>query len=515
MLAPEAFTPPPSPPPVVELRLPAHAGGPLLVRSHGYAYRVSGNTLLDAAKLQRLIAAAATPADAVGAMNQAYQHAGYALVALRAEVQGQDVDVRVIEGRITRVHARPDVARFYRGVAFDPALSNDALIRRNILAQGYAAREGLGLKPSVAPAPQHGGTELSVDTPPQPGWRPLSGNVVLGNYGSRYVGGDVLGENLQWHPGHGLEFNLGYAHGLPGLTSAAAGSRYDAVNAGASVFTPWGLYGLAYSRSHYRVGQIASAFTPVGETETWGLTGSQLVFASPTLRLSTTQGLNHVWNHATVFGTYVLTDQDYNDASVGVQANANASLFGQPAAFSVGLGYTLGLTAPRATLSAQTPGAPQSRFHDWTLNASWQQNLPRGWTSSLSGSAQWALDTLPQNQQWVLGGYGSLSAWTPGLLVGDGGYLLRGQLATPPRSWRGWQVAANGFIEQGAVTFHYMAAGLPAWSMLADAGVGLTLTSPWKTQLTLSAARPIASKNVTATTMASQRSLYLVVQQSF
>ncbi len=511
------FSPPTAPAAEVRrLALPPGASAPLEVHSHGYTYVVVGNTLLSRTELERLLRAAAGPRQAVAAIDGAYQRAGYLLTAIRAEVTDKRVMLAVVRGEITKVEGASDVVRFFRGAEFDPDITRNALIRRNILADAYASRSGRGLRPSLAPGIQPGGTTLELGASEQPGFKPVSGNVMVGNYGSRYVGGVVLGENLAVHPGHGLEFTLGYAHGLANAQKATVGSRYDVFNAGASVATPWGFYGLSYSRSAYRIGTAGAPLYPKGLTEVYAFNSSQLLFASPEVRVSSVQNLTHVANGTKVFGgIYTLVDQDYNYAGVGLQIGGNTSLGGLSSAYNASIGGNLGLSGGRGTMTQQPAGAPVSRFHYWNAMFNWQQTLPQGWSGALSASGQWGLDTLPANQQWVLGGFGSLSAWVPGVLVGDGGYLLRASVQTPSWTRGGWSVNAQLFAEQGAVTTHYDPPGTPAWSMLADVGTGFTLTSPWKTQLSVLAARPVSNKNVRAATLNSTRSLYLLVQQPF
>jgi len=515
-ISPETFYLPPSAPAVVELRLAKGAGKPVVVVSHGFDYRVTGNSLLQESMVRRALAASPTPEAAVDALNNAYRKAGFLLVAIRAQVQATHVELTVIEGQITTIDARAGIEKFYDDLKFDQTVTSNQLIRRNILAEMYASRSGLGFRPSVGPAPQPGGSALSIDTPEQPGFKRFSGGLVLGNYGSRYVGGDVAAVNLQAQPGDGWLLAANYSHGLPNLTKASAGSRYDAGTLSFSKVTPWGVYGLSTSRSSYRLGVTGAPYYPQGQTETSALTGSQLAWASPTARLSLNQAFTHVAYKSEVLGgTFTLADQNYNYLTLGAQGSRNLSLGGLPGSVSAALGYNLGLSAPRGTLIYDLVSAPQSRFHYWTANASWQQALPQGWSANLAASGQWGLDTLPANQQWVLGGYGNLSAWTSGILSGDGGYLLRAVAQTPSWDWRGWQVNVQGFAEQGAVTTHYNPPGSPGWRMLADVGLGLTLTAPWKTQLSLTAARPVASKNVAAATFNSQRAVYVVLQQPF
>ncbi|MEL5849642.1 MAG: ShlB/FhaC/HecB family hemolysin secretion/activation protein [Candidatus Igneacidithiobacillus chanchocoensis] len=514
----QIFTPPPAPAAaVVELRLPQHAQGLLTVESHGYTYLLSGNTLLSADLLKRVIAAAPDPNAAVADLYRAYRESGHVLVAIRAQGLGEKrVRLSVIEGQITRVNAAEGLGKFYRGVDFDPAITDDALIRRNIMAQTYAQRNGEVFAASLKPAPQPGGSELEVTQTHDQDFRPVQGMVTLGNYGSRYVGGITLAENISIHPGAGTEFNFGYSHGLPNLQNDSRGSRSDAATAGGSIWTPYGLYGLSYSSNSYRIGDVGTPLYPAGLTRIWSLTGSQLAWASTTSRLSLTQNLSHVWNQQTVInGLYTLLDQNYNYLTLGAQYSQNVSIGGLAGVINGSISGSAGLTGPRGSLSVVSAGAPSARFRTWQAAFSWSQSLGKGWMGSLNASGQYALDTLPANQQWVIGGYGSLAAWTPGILSGDGGYTLRSTIQTPSWQWGKWQVVAQGFAEQGAVSTYYTPVGSPKWRMLADVGFGITLTAPWKTTLSLQAARPVANKNISPLTYASQRSIYLILQQPF
>jgi len=511
----DTFVPPHNPPQIVTLRLAENAGGEIAVESHGFRYTVSGNTLLSQTVIRTALLQAQSPESAINALNAAYRKRGYLLVALRAKVEDKNVSIAVIEGQISSLKAQPGIRPFYNGVEFDPAVTENALIRRNILAEMYASRSGLGFRPSVGPAPQPGGSELTIGSPEQPGFKRFGASVVFGNYGSRYVGGDVASINLQAQPGDGWLLAGNYSHGLPNLTTASAGSRYDAGALSVSKVTPWGIYGINLNRSSYRLGVAGAPYYPQGITETSALTGSQLVWASPTARWSLTQAVTHVAYKSTVLGgAYTLADQNYNYVTLGTQGSRNVQLAGLAGSVSLTLNYNLGVSAPRGTMVYDLPSAPQTRFHNWTVNASWQQALPRGWSANVSATGQWGLDTMPANQQWVVGGYGSLSAFSASL-AGDGGYLVRSVLQTPSWNLGGWSVNAQGFWEQGAVTTHYTPVGSPAWRMLSDVGVGLSLTSPWKTTLSLLAARPVAQKNVPAATFDSQKAVYFIVQQPF
>ncbi len=519
VLPPQVFTPPAAPTPsVVELRLPRNAGGPIDVEGHDLHCVVVGNTLLAPERIRAALLGAHDANEAIAALENLYRASGYVLVGLRAQVDadGKVVRISVIEGRITRIDAEAGIRDFYSDLLLAPDVTTNTLLKRNVLAELYASRNGEQFTPSLGPAPQPGGSALSISTPPQAGAKKLSGSVVLANYGSRYVGGYLLGENLLFHPGDGWEFAANYSQALPNLQRASAGSRSDNGGLAASRVTRWGIYSVSTQHSAYRIGVAGAPYYPQGYTDTVAIAGSQLLDVSPVGRLSVSQALTHVATQTTVLdGKYTLSDQNYNMLNLGVQASRNVMLGVYGGAINASAGATVGLSGQRGTLIYAQASAPQAHFHEWTLSANWQQALPRGWSSTLSANGQWGLDTLPSNQQWVIGGYGSASAWSPGVLSGDGGYLLRASVQGPALQWRGTSLAATAFAEQGAVTNHFNQAGTPTWAKLADVGVGVTATLPWKTQLSLYAARPVSHQGVTAAVYDNQRPFYVLLQQPF
>ncbi|MGC9271674.1 ShlB/FhaC/HecB family hemolysin secretion/activation protein [Acidiphilium sp.] len=512
----QTFTPTAMPRTVIERRLPAAAGAPIRVQSNGYDYVVTGNTLLPAARIRTELASATGPAEAAQRLLALYRRLGHVMIGIRVLTSSNHVTIAVVEGRIVDVREQASgLAAFYRGVAFDPTVTNDQLLRRNVMADAYASASGLDFRPNLRPAPQPGGSDLVLDAAQHPGFESLSGSALLGNYGNRYTGGVVLGENLQLQPGHGTVFALNYAHGLPELTNASRGSRYDGAGASAAVITPYGKYTLAWAGARYRVGAAGAPLYPEGSTEAWTLSGERLLAATPTARFGVNGALAHVHVASDVYGgAYVLTDQDYNVASLGFRVAKNVVAFGRQASVSATATATLGLSAPRGTLAISQPGAPESRFRYINLGLNWDQPLTAGWSLSLSTSGQWSWSSLPQNQQWVLGGIGSLSAWSPAIIVGDSGILNRAVLQSPTRSLGRWTASAQAFVEQGAAASRYTPPSTPAWTGLADAGLGVSLQ--WRrTQLSLVAATRIDSHNLTQADRNGRRALYVVLQQGF
>jgi hemolysin activation/secretion protein len=189
---------------------------------------------------------------------------------------------------------------------------------------------------------------------------------------------------------------------------------------------------------------------------------------------------------------------------------------GNTGSFNTSLIYNQGVNGSHGTLNNQIPSYPSAQFHYFDASLSLIQALPLGMTASFSASGQGAFNTLPQQNQWVLGGFGSLSAYYPGILVGDSGYSGRLQLQSPSWNYDGFTVSANAYVEAGGTTFTYLAPGQTPWQSLTDVGVGVNLQSPWGTSITALSALPVGWNHVSQQVRrASRVDAYFVLSQNF
>jgi hemolysin activation/secretion protein len=141
--------------------------------------------------------------------------------------------------------------------------------------------------------------------------------------------------------------------------------------------------------------------------------------------------------------------------------------------------------------SSATPLVPDTLFNLLNWNFVYAQNLPESFRASISLTGQWANSTLPTNQQWVLGGYGNLTAWFPGVVVGDQGMLAS---ASVSRSWE-WgplSLSPSLFLEAGYSQRSFVPQGGQATQFLSDIGIGLTASLKSGTSLTMGSAAPLA-----------------------
>jgi len=523
---------PPIPPPVapqVAIVAPAkQAAEPIVAESHGYRYEVSGNALLGPEAIVSTLAAAETPKDAIESLNQAYRKAGYLLTAVGAAVDGKVVAIRVIHGRITEEDLTPSLAAFYAGIEGREDLDRNTLIRKSALAENYAARQGMRPKVNFAPAQEVGGSKIIVTEEPIEGAKSWNAGLGFNNLGSRYSSRYVAQGNAAVRPGEGTELTATYTQGLPGLAQESAGSLYHAGAVGASVVTPWGLYGASYSNTQYLIGEALKSngqvLRPDGDITTWGVTGTQLAFANETARWTFTESFAHTDNVATAFdGLIVTQDQHYGVVAAGTSFSNSFAVLGENASFSAGVTVSQGLSprsgsfAPVSPGTPVRPGTPDPRFTLIQGNLSYTQALPMGYSAGLTWTGQWADTTLPQNQQWVLGGFGNLTAYTPAVLVGDSGTLTRASLGTPAWQWSDLSVTGGAFFEAGIVRLHYVADGTPVSRGLSDAGLSLSGSMKTGTSLTVAYAWPLWSRNLEqkAVDQLSRAHLYFSLNQTF
>jgi len=506
---------------------PAAAGATFYVDGQGYRYSVTGNTLLPQAIIEAALKAAANPKAAVDALNNAYVDAGYLFVVIGGQVDNKLVALQVVQGRITELDAPPDVLPFLRNLRDREDLTRNQLLRETAMLDFYGQRQGVRPTASFAKAAEIGGTRMVITEEPIPGAKPWSAGLSLSNLSGRFSSRYTTGGNVSVRPGNGLELTAAYNQGLPGLTSESSGATYKSGALGGSLVTPWGLYGLSYLKTDYQIGEAAAPFYPAGENEQGGVNGTQIVFASPTMRVATTQSFMRYSSLQTVDlaspgepeSRFTLVDQNYNVVSVGALVNTSIPALGRNAALNAGVTVAKGISGRSGSFLPADPGIPDPRFLVVQANATLQAALPYDVTAAATITAQHADATLPQAQQWILGGFGNLSAWLPAVLLGDTGVLGRATVSSKNYVWSGYSLSGGGYAEAGIAKLDYRGSDEPYTRGLGDVGLTLTGSTPFGTTLTLTYAFPVWYRNVEGAVRQSVDSnrahLYFTLNQTF
>ena len=518
-MATDVPLPNPDAAPVAAIVAPAAAvAAPITTESNGFKYTISGNTLLNPEVIVAAVQRATTPKEAIDGINAEFQRVGFFLTALRGEVNGQDVTLSVIHGRISEIDFAPSLAPFYAGLEGREDLTRSMVIRKSTLAEGFAGRQGLRPKVNFAAGSQFGGSKMTVAEEPIEGAKSWNAGLGFGNLGSRFSSRYLASANTAFRPGGGLELTANHAQGIPGLSPDTAGSSYRNGGIGASIVSPWGLYGFTHSATTYRIGESAAPLYPEGDIMTVGINGTQLAFADESSRWLFTQSFSHTDNVVTVFdGGFTITDQHYDVLALGTSFNKTFALFGLNASANIGVTLQKGTSPRTGTFVPQGDGVPDPRFGLVQANFSYSQTLPAGFSASFTLGGQWADATVPQNQQWVLGGFGNLTAYVPAVLVGDSGTLARLSAFSPPWVTSGFTFTGAAFLEGGIVRSHFTPALTPVTRGLADAGLSISANTGFGTSLTLAYAWPVSSRNLDEKSLDSlaKANLYFTVNQSF
>lgn len=514
------FTPVPTPPPTIEYSMPRYGAAPIVARVGGRTYTVTGNTLLSPALIRAILAQTTSPREALSRLLKQYHRDGYTLVAITGRPHGSHVTIQVFEGMITELHSPGEFSPYFAGVGWKTNLKRSTLVRDQIMASAYAARAGQDVKVNLSPAPNPGAAQLSVSATRKKNYLPISGVITFGNYGSRYASGYVAGGQVVANATHGIQINANFTQGIPGLRSISEGSNYYQNGVGASIVTPYGLYGFQADWTHFRLGRATFPLNPDGNIFSYQFTGTQLLYADAATRIALNEGLHHVRYKETVFnGFYTLVNQHYNYVSLGASVNRGVTIEGRAGSVNFGTTFNLGVSQPSGTLYDDAPGYPTPHFRYTNFSMSYDQALPLGVEAKLSGQAQWSVSTLPAQQQWVLGGLGDITAYEPGAVVGDSGYIARFEIDAP-KFQRGQASATFGaFLETGGATYAHPAPGTRPWQTLSDAGVMLRVRLPYGLAATAMAATPIHHSGFGAVgernLAANRLDAFFVVQKDF
>jgi hemolysin activation/secretion protein len=203
--------------------------------------------------------------------------------------------------------------------------------------------------------------------------------------------------------------------------------------------------------------------------------------------------------------------------TAGTSYNTTFAVLGQNANAGATLGVNYGLSHRTGTFLPIDVGIANPHFTQVSGSVNYVQALPEAFSLTISLSGQWSDTTVPQNQQWVLGGFGNLTAWLPAIMVGDSGSLLRASLATPSWQWSGLTLSGTAFYEAGLVNTYYTPIDRPAYRAASDAGLSISGAWTGGTLATLAYAWPLNTRNVSVSNLNAQgrAHLYFTLGQTF
>ena len=511
--------PPPLPPQqaevaVLERRAGAAEGGPITLEVGKFRLLVHGNTLLEEARIREVTDVARTPSQAILLLNALYSADGHPFVTVQYARDGQTIYVQVNEGYLAEVDAPPTLQPYFEPFEGQRNVTASDIEPARILAELKATRAGYTMsgKYSVDPDDPEALT-WTIDGKAVPDHDPWKLSATFGNPGNRFLGRYFGLASAEYAAPNGDLYSLGYAHGFTGLGSSRGGEAYDSGTFNYSTVSRWGLYGLNASYTDYEVTNLFPVFVDDREDAEIieaGLTGSQFLYASDASRWTLEQSLEYVDStieftddQVTVVGGQQLLvddqpvqDEQYGAARLGTTASHSWQLFERNGNVNGGIGYKRGFGGH---IDSDLSDARRTRDFD-IIDASFDAAYELPWNMLVGFNAktqQSRNDRLPQQQQWVLGGPDNLSAFLPGVLVGDSGTFARLRLQLPPGDIvEGLRYRFSLFVEGGRSKFENADGALGETRSLSDAGIKLEVALRQNLQLTVHVAEKLSDSNV-------------------
>lgn len=505
-------------------------GAAIVAEVAGTELRISGNRYLSEAQVRDIAAASKTPSQAIRALNQAYYSLGHLLITVYYAERDSVIHVHVVNGELAGIEAPEPLRSHFLPLLGDKSLTASEFERRRILADLQASRTGHDYTMSYRAGANPEDLTLVFKQSKSPDYRVADFSLDVGNQGNRFVGRYFAGADMSYRFWQGAELSLGYETALVEWGDTSGGRNYDGIRLSLDKPLRFGLYGaelhyVTYDRDVILVnpGEADTSFlcvafnlcndapatlTPVvvdGETQVAALTGEQVLLANHRQRLTATQRLEAVDSEITLDDGRLVQDEPYTSAEVGLKYFRRAQWWGFPTRWSAQAFVKGGLSGDDGTLGTEQD-APEA-VAAGKRRAGFLLFKPRlGLKLDVSSKLSVALDVLgqyadgeqlPQEQQFVLGGLSTLSAYLPGTLVGDTGLYTRLKLErTPWRPFDGAALTPSLFVEYGEARFEDVSGPLSATRSLVDAGLRIEGSIGWGLNLSLVAAVPVSDRNL-------------------
>ncbi len=441
-----------------------------------FKLHISGGGAIEAEALRTAIVAAPNMSDAVRTVARAYSLGGYpAAMTFYAWAGGssRDIYIHIVPGRVTQVIAPAALQAYFKDLPQTPLTASDLETDR-VLADLYTDRTGQQYAPVFKP---QGGDTVSLDFgEPMPAGRQTHVLGNFNNYGNRYAGPYFTSLALQQDFSTGDEVQLsGTVKSGPDWNDygKTEGSSYTGLSAGWTRVTSRGVFGI--DGRYDRYDQLIENFPLEGRGNNVGLSWLYPLYSDYDQRLLLQARLDHdeqnikisdtgaladdniVRNLLRVLGllpsapdavSAELLDENYESTEIDLSYLARWQVLDRSLQLQSSLMARKGLGPQRSSRTI----ANQAYFL-WRPALSLRYSLVDGWAVVADASAQFSGNTVPQQEQFVIGGPATARAYRSGAGVGDEGHNLRLSVEWlgPGESWlRRQSLKANVFVEQAS-----------------------------------------------------------------
>lgn len=483
----------------------------------GINVQVVGNRYLSDEQVRELLSKVEAPSDAITALTRRYYNAGYLLVGVNYFRVGDEVTIIVSQNTLKGLRGDPQLVTHFKSLVGDSDLSLAEYDRRRVLADLQASRAGFTYSISYEQHYDHQ-IIMNFEREQAPDYRATELTAEMSNKGSRFLGRyfGAIGGKQRFTTG--TELGLAYQTAFTSLGEAGDGENFREYELRLEQPFSFGLYGIAVSELKYQRNiqfentasgglclpliQTCQATSLVdikleSEGQAVAFSGEQILASNPQRRLALTQSLSFSSTEiSSRQGGETFLQEEYPSLALGLKYSARGSRE-QPSYFKallqVGAGFG-GDSGSFNSAAGDDVGIGQRSGDFLVLNPqlSYKSALDENWEWLATLQGQVASDVqLPQQSQFVLGGIHSLSAYLPGVLLGDQGYLATVALRSHMRFGE-LVLSASAFLEQGAAQFNDSASVAAERQSVTDGGIRVRVTWRHTLDSELVLARPLA-----------------------
>jgi hypothetical protein len=528
--------PPPMPPmPMTEIRYEA------ISKSHG-AYFLSGHIngatinifdlpYISKEDAQVLLNASNSPSHFILNLNTAYYLKGHLLVQIAYRQVDKTVFIYAVQSRLVNIQGPGKVTKYFNALKGDKNLTISEVDKRKVMADISSNRQGLDYSFTYQPSADYAATDLILSDKKRDVNR-IQVDAELGNEGNRYVGSYLAKAGIRTWQDSGSEFKASYIRAIPRAEEKKEGNSYHALVLNYNFPSPKGLYGIEFLTSEYSrlitetienpnfFGQCQPELTGLcnsilpassenvlydisAKTTKFAGTGEQILYSRPGRRVIVNQKLEGISDEIEDFQQGVILDESYGVVGLGVKyvigtATPEKKKLGQfQLQLSKGFGGNSGTLDAEDAPEGLNPGNRSAEFLIIKPSINAQFTIYKDLSVILSGDAQISDNVqLPQFQQYTLGGMSQLSAFLPGVLVGDSGTYGRMEFVISPSGDSVFKIIPSIFIETGETSSENTSKDLAQKKSISDAGARVIITIGKNFQLEVSSATVLKYDNL-------------------
>ena len=524
---------------------------PYVRKVENYEIKLTGEHHLSLLELDTIFSNAKTPSQAILLVNAATYAKGHLLVKMlySSPVNGV-IHVHAQQATVGTVQGDDMIRGHFGDLAGDVNLTRQEFSTREVLASLQSDRAGVDYKISYqTSANDTTRVDLVFNASPDEEHDSTDFIVQLGNQGSRFAGRYFFDLGFKHDFSGGTQISGGYETAISEWGESRDGEDYHQLQLKLDKPFSFGLYGVEASHTEYvrdlgvinvpatvcvipNIGGIPLPCIPTQSSvatdveldasiDQFAITGNQVLSNDINHRFTLSQRLD--WTDSLIDANIGSTVQDerYATLELGAAYHRAQKLGEKLLNWKIGAAVKGGVSGDKGTLGTDDTsagvaiGKRTSEFVAFKPKAHINYALSKASSLNLAFSGQLSDEQLPQQQQWVLGGVDRLSAYLPGVLVGDTGYHVD---VSYKHLWELGAFTLTGvvFAEYGSAQYENASgmlgtADLGSEASIADAGIRATATMGEWLEVRAVIAESISDDNIDEQTLERAEADFFVV----